>query len=131
MIFQKWFKKEQAPTPESPVPGCKHDWEVVNEVSLEEVLESIPGTTNVDITIHYSNFVSLWYHDAYMNLSLPRTTKYSFERKVCLECGVCIDQSRPAKQMWEERLAGELNKRREKDSRKRLAKRMWRQCDET
>ena len=133
MIFKNWFNKKtlrgSKSTPESPVPKCKHDWEVVETVDLEEVLESIPATRDVDIVIHYVDFIRLWYCDEYLHLSVPEGTKFRFERKVCLECGVCIDQSLPAKQMWKERLDKELFRVQEKDRRKRLAKRMWGNCD--
>lgn len=110
------FNKKKQPVKENPrVKGCKHDWEIVS------ICQWLIRTYEQQYSIPFGYYDDPDKPIGWRILERPRIVGASAIRKVCLNCGECIDEIAEASDcihaQWDE-----------EDQRKELAEKLWDEC---
>jgi hypothetical protein len=126
--FNAWFGITPEPVVNSTPAECKHDWETIRCWDMEDVARDTDGITDVDGSygIH-SYWISFHYMREFYHVTVPTGKRYASD-KVCLNCGECIKGVKEAKTWLLGKVDAKMTAEKEKAERKRLAKRMWKDC---
>jgi hypothetical protein len=103
---------------------CSHDWETVEEgVITEYDIKPLFPKHNIEFILDYNDYIKIDY-----DLYSIDYIDIRYKNIVCLKCNRCVDgKSNKIKELVSF-VSNTIEKEKEKDRRKSLAKKMWRNC---
>jgi NADH:ubiquinone oxidoreductase subunit F (NADH-binding) len=101
---------------------CDHDWEIVEDVSVDTILGRMKGVSGIRPGSCYVEYKG---ETMYLD-----TEKFKFwsTQKVCLKCGECRNGVADRQMQILTHLEAEYIQLRDYMSRRKLARQMWKNC---